>query len=125
MAKAHASAHASADASSHVALTHKVPQPDGKKIIKIPDVCVTFTTAQREPLAISPPSAPTPPAAPADAPAAAASTLDDILRDLDPMNNTRTQVESDTSAPHQSLEKPPESPAQSSSDTPQSCCTWQ
>jgi len=78
-------------------MPHKVPQPDGKKIIKIPDVCATFPTAQREPLAISPPSAPTPPAVPADAPAAA-SNLDDILRDLDPMNNTRTQVESDTSA---------------------------
>lgn len=42
--------------------------------------------------------APTAPAAPADAPAANTGTLDDILRDLDTVDNTLSQVESDTSA---------------------------
>jgi len=42
--------------------------------------------------------APTAPTAPADAPAANTGTLDDILRDLDTVDNTLTQVESDTSA---------------------------
>ena len=40
---------AQAHAGGHVVVTHEVPQPEGKKKIKIPDVCVAFGVEQREP----------------------------------------------------------------------------
>lgn len=33
----------------HAVVTHEVPQPEGKKRIKIPDVCAAFDVEQREP----------------------------------------------------------------------------
>ena len=47
-----AQAPASAPAPAHVAMTREVPQPDGKKRIKIPDVCATPAIGQREPFGL-------------------------------------------------------------------------
>lgn len=40
---------AQAHGGQHIVVTHEVPQPEGKKKIKIPDVCVAFGVDQREP----------------------------------------------------------------------------
>lgn len=40
---------AQAHAGQHTIVTHEVAQPDGKKIIKIPDVCAAFGIESREP----------------------------------------------------------------------------
>jgi hypothetical protein len=41
-----------AHAGGHVVVTHEVPQPEGKKRIKIPDVCTAFDVGQREPFGL-------------------------------------------------------------------------
>jgi hypothetical protein len=43
---------AQAHAGKHAVVTHEVPQPEGKKRIKIPDVCSAFKVEQREPFAL-------------------------------------------------------------------------
>lgn len=43
---------AKANAGGYVVITHEVPQPEGKKRIKIPDVCAAFGVEQREPFAL-------------------------------------------------------------------------
>ena len=43
---------AQAHAGEHVVVTHEVPQPEGKKKIKIPDVCVAFNVEQRGPFGL-------------------------------------------------------------------------
>ena len=43
---------AQAHAGGHVVVTHEVPQPEGKKKIKIPDVCAAHTVGQREPFGL-------------------------------------------------------------------------
>ena len=43
---------AQAHAGGHVVVTHEVPQPEGKKKIKIPDVCAAFNVKQREPFGL-------------------------------------------------------------------------
>lgn len=43
---------AQAHAGGHVVVTHEVPQPEGKKKIKIPDVCTAFNVERREPFGL-------------------------------------------------------------------------
>ena len=43
---------AQAHAGAHVVVTHEVPQPEGKKKIKIPDVCAAFAISRREPFGL-------------------------------------------------------------------------
>lgn len=43
---------AQAHAGGHAIVTHEVPQPEGKKKIKIPDVCEAFDVGQREPFGL-------------------------------------------------------------------------
>ena len=43
---------AQAHAGGHAIVTHEVAQPEGKKKIKIPDVCTTFGVEQREPFGL-------------------------------------------------------------------------
>ncbi|MFM9877728.1 MAG: DUF4411 family protein [Rhodoglobus sp.] len=43
---------AQAHAGEHVVVTHEAPQPEGKKRIKIPDVCAAFNLKQREPFGL-------------------------------------------------------------------------
>lgn len=40
---------AQAHGGGHAVVTHETPQPEGKKRIKIPDVCAAFDVEQREP----------------------------------------------------------------------------
>lgn len=40
---------AKARAGGHVIVTHEVPQPEGRKRIKIPDVCAVYNIPSREP----------------------------------------------------------------------------
>jgi Domain of unknown function (DUF4411) len=43
---------AQAHSGGHVVVTHEVPQPEGKKKIKIPDVCAAYAVDQREPFGL-------------------------------------------------------------------------
>lgn len=43
---------AQAHAGGHVIVTHEVPQPEGKKRVKIPDACAAFSIGQREPFGL-------------------------------------------------------------------------
>ncbi len=43
---------AQAHGGGHAIVTHEVPQPEGRKKIKIPDVCAAFAVEQREPFGL-------------------------------------------------------------------------
>lgn len=43
---------AQAHAGSHAVVTHETPQPEGRKRIKIPDVCAEFGVETREPFSL-------------------------------------------------------------------------
>lgn len=40
---------AAAAAGKHVVVTHEVPAPEAKRVVKIPDACAAFAVESREP----------------------------------------------------------------------------